>query len=173
MVLFIVTLLMAGLVPTITSQLEQQRINETRKQLNDIKDALIGYAVINGRLPCPTTTADPNNANYGVTDATCTTSPTSEGYLPWKTLGIAAVDAWGIKRKATSDPWIGQWRYRVDRNFSAAFNLSTGFSADALLIKDNDGNNITTTTERPVAIVYKEKAAAGPGRQHSNQTVAS
>lgn len=156
-VLVIVGVLLGGLLPTISSQIDQQRRNETLKQIDEIRNALLGYAIINGTLPCPTTTADPSNASYGVADSasavTCT-APISEGYLPWKTLGVAETDAWGSKRNNTGDPWIGQWRYRVDRNFTTTFNLSTGFSADALLIKDSNGNSITTTTERPVAIIF-------------------
>ena len=156
-VLVIVALLLAGLLPTLSSQIEQQRRNETRKHLEDIQQALMGYAIINGVLPCPTTQADPANANYGVADSTCSTNPAAEGYLPWKTLGVTETDAWGEKRNNAGDPWVGQWRYRVDRNFSntgAPFTLATGFSADALVVRDNNGNNVTGTTERPVAIVY-------------------
>lgn len=160
-VLTIVGILLAGLLPTLSSQIEQQRRSETRKQLEEIKDALVGYAVINGNLPCPTTTADPANANYGVADTTCPPAgATSDGYLPWKTLGVSETDAWGSRRSGTSDPWTGYWRYRVDRNFAAALTLNTGFgtcpsaTTDCLTIKDNGGNNLTTTTERPIAIVY-------------------
>ena len=52
-VLFIVALLLGGLLPTVSSQIEQQHTNETRKQLDEIQQALLGFAVINGRLPCP------------------------------------------------------------------------------------------------------------------------
>lgn len=156
-VLAIVALLLAGLLPTLSSQIEQQRRNETRKQLEDIQQALIGYAIINGALPCPSTQADPANANYGLADATCSANPAAEGYLPWKTLGVAETDAWGEKRNSASSAWIGYWRYRTDRNFSNSgtpFTLTTGFSTDALVIRDNSGNSMTSTTERPVAIVY-------------------
>ena len=160
-VLVIVGVLLAGLLPSISSQIEQQRRNETRKQMDEIKEALIGYAIINGTLPCPTTTTDPANANYGIADATCPPAgATSDGYLPWKTLGVSETDAWGSKRSSTSSPWTGYWRYRVDRNFSTLFTLNTGFgtcpsaTTDCLVIQDNSGNAITSTTERPVAIVF-------------------
>lgn len=153
-VLAIVALLLGGLLPTISGQIEQQRRQETRKQLDEIQQALVGYAIINGSLPCPTTTTDPSSANYGVADASCSADAAAEGYLPWKTLGVAETDAWGSKRNSSGDAWLGYWRYRVDRNFATTFSLGTTFSADALLIKDNSGNNLTTTTERPIAIVY-------------------
>ncbi len=167
-VLMIVGLLLAGLLPTISSQIEQQRRNETRKQLGEIRDALYGYAIINGYLPCPmlVTTNNPTSVNYGIADPAGCGAPTAEGILPWKTLGVSETDAWGSRRSATGDTWIGYWRYRVDRNFansSTLITLTTGFSADKLSVTDNSGNLITpsptgctgaTPTECPIAIVF-------------------
>jgi prepilin-type N-terminal cleavage/methylation domain-containing protein len=153
-VLAIVGLLMVGMLPGLTGQIEQQRRTETRKQLADIQQALQGFAIINGRLPCPSTIADPANAAYGEEAASCSSNPAAEGYLPWKTLGVLETDAWGSKRNNTSDAWSGYWRYRVDRNFAGTISLSTTFSSDALSIKDNGGNSLTSTSERPIAIIY-------------------
>jgi prepilin-type N-terminal cleavage/methylation domain-containing protein len=156
-VLTIVGILLAGLLPTISSQIEQARRSETRKQMAEIQQALMGFAIINGRFPCPTTNTDPANANYGLETSPCSTAPTAEGILPWKTLGVTETDAWGSRRGIASDPWpgLGYWRYRVDRNFSSAtsFTLNTTF-ADTLSIVDNSGNTLTSSTERPVAIVF-------------------
>ena len=52
-VLLIMALLLGGLLPTLSSRVEQQRLGEVRKQLDEIEQAAIGYALINGRLPCP------------------------------------------------------------------------------------------------------------------------
>ena len=162
-VLAIVGLLLAGLIPTLSAQIEQQRRSDTRKHLDEIQQALMGYAIINGFLPCPTTTTDPANANYGSADASCSANPTTEGYLPWKTLGVSEIDAWGNPRSNASAPWTGYWRYRIDRNFATALTLSTGFSADKLSIVNNSGNLITSgtsgctatpTSECPIAIIY-------------------
>lgn len=162
-VLAIVALLLGSLLPTISSQIEQQRRNETRKQLAEIQQALLGFAIINGRLPCATTISDPANVGYGLEAPTCTVNPLAEGYLPWKTLGVSETDAWGSKRYNTGDPWVGYWRYRVDRSFASTFSMSTGFSADKLSIVDNNNSLITPApggctganpTECPIAIVY-------------------
>ncbi|MGE5757707.1 MAG: type II secretion system protein [Sideroxydans sp.] len=156
-VLAIVSLLLAGLLPTISGQIEQQRRNETRKQLAEIQQALLGFAIMNGRLPCPTTMANPADATYGQEPAGgCAGVPAPpDGYLPWKTLGVSEIDAWGSKRTGAGDPWTGYWRYRVDRSYSNSlpFNLSTGFT-DNLSVIDSGGNTITSGTEHPVAIVF-------------------
>jgi type II secretory pathway pseudopilin PulG len=96
-VLVIFGLLLSGLMMTLTAQQASQRAQETRRLLTQAKEALIGYATINGRLPCP---ADPTlasgSAGAGVerapTATGCTTS--QSGALPWATLGLPENDAW-------------------------------------------------------------------------------
>ncbi|MEO7479454.1 MAG: type II secretion system protein [Sulfuriferula sp.] len=173
-VLAIVALLLAGLLPTVSSQIEQSRRNESRKQINEIQQALLGFAIISGRLPCPTTTQNPADVLYGLEDLACNSDPTTEGYLPWKTLGVSETDAWGSKRSSAGDAWLGYWHYRVDRNFAAAFNLNTGFSSDKLSVNDNMGNLITASPsgcsgaapkECPIAIVF----STGPNLRGDGQ----
>ncbi len=117
MVLVIVALLLIGLMPTISSQIEQRRISETKSQLQETQQALIGFALINGRLPCPAQASlatgaanaglEARNGNTcgcvtsggGVASASgvaCdnTTSTSVTGVLPWATLGISETDAW-------------------------------------------------------------------------------
>ncbi|OIR11373.1 hypothetical protein GALL_68660 [mine drainage metagenome] len=95
-VLVIVAVLLAGLLPTISGQMEQQRRAETRKQLEEIRAALIGYAATQTppRLPCPAKpTLATGTTGAGVAD--CTIAPTRTGVLPWVTLGTSETDAWG------------------------------------------------------------------------------
>lgn len=155
-VLVIVGLMLGGLLIPLSAQIDQQRLNETRKSLAEIQEALIGFAIMHGRFPCPTTQIDPAVAGYGEEDAVCT-APAAEGYLPWKTLGLREIDSWGTVRTASGDAWNGYWRYRVHPNFSnsgAPFTLTTGFGATQLVVRNSAGNNLTTNTEPPLAIVY-------------------
>ncbi len=157
-VMFILVLLLGSVLIPLTTQVEQRKVSDTQKALEQIREALLGFAVIYGRLPCPDTDTDPTAAGYGEEEATCT-APTAEGYLPWKTLGVASMDAFGITRTATGSARIGDWRYRVHRNFSVVFTLnSSTTSTDNLAVRDSAGNLISSGTERPVAIVY----SAGP-----------
>ena len=150
-VLVIMALLIGGMLVPLSTQRDIQNIKETQKQISEIRDALLGFAAINGRLPCPTTTADPANTNYGLEDPACVGV---EGYLPWKSIGVSEVDAWGSKRSANGQPFTGYWRYRVDNAFASAFTLATN-PASALLVQDASGNALTQATPNsPVAIVY-------------------
>ncbi len=52
-VLVIITILLAFLAVPLATQVDQRRRAETAKQLDLAKDAIIGFAMANGRLPCP------------------------------------------------------------------------------------------------------------------------
>lgn len=95
-VLAIVGLLLGGLLVPLSAQVDSQRNGETVKALNDIREALVGFALANGRLPCP---ADPTvasgTAGAGVERATCNTGSNMHGAVPWTTLGVPETDAWG------------------------------------------------------------------------------
>ncbi len=105
-VLVIVTLLLGGLLVPFATQVEQRRIAETQKGMEEIKEALLGYAVANGRLPCPVSpTANPMN---GDAPPSCSASTAAYGFLPYATLGVNRADGWGRL-----------YRYAVSPNFSA------------------------------------------------------
>ncbi|MBI2994662.1 MAG: prepilin-type N-terminal cleavage/methylation domain-containing protein [Gammaproteobacteria bacterium] len=166
MVLFIISLLLGGLLVPLASQLEARQRNAALEQLDLIKEALIGFAIINGRLPCYTSETDPTNAYYGIEDTedpgkTCNpTGLTSDGILPWKTLGMASgLDPWGIERTAAADPWIGYWRYRVDTTFESTSPLfALTDQSGEMSICDSNDVLLISTSERPVAVIYSTGA---------------
>lgn len=57
-VLFIVTILLGSILIPLATQVEQRQISDTQKTLEEIREALIGFAVVNGYLPCPDTDND-------------------------------------------------------------------------------------------------------------------
>ncbi|MBI4809526.1 MAG: type II secretion system protein [Nitrosomonadales bacterium] len=91
-VMAIVGLLMAGLLPMISGQIEQQHRSETRKAMEEIRNALVGFATSQTppRLPCPAT---PSLAT-GTVGAGVENCAISTGVLPWVTLGTSETDAW-------------------------------------------------------------------------------
>ena len=124
-VLMIVALLLGGLLPTVTSQLEQQHNNATSKQLAEIKEALIGYALINGRLPRPATSAT-DGAERAAICTGATAISDCAGFIPWATLGISKLDSWG---KII--------RYSVTPNFAnAPFTLSATVATKTIQTRD-------------------------------------
>ena len=89
-VMVILAMLIGGLFSPLTAQIDQRNMNETRKSLFEIKQALIGFAVTSGRLPCPAVSA----AN-GDEKVTCVALADRHGYIPWAKLGVPKLDAWG------------------------------------------------------------------------------
>lgn len=114
-VIAIVALLLGALLTPLATQHQLRKNKEAERELREIKEALIGFAVTNGRLPCPDTDASPDGIENppppGVPPCTA-----EEGLLPWQTLGVAA-----------TDPWGRIYRYRVSPEFT--FPVQTGTPA--------------------------------------------
>lgn len=89
--LFIVTLLLGSILIPLASQVEQRQISETQKKHDEIREALIGFAVANGHLPCPAVSA--NNGQESARAAGVCAARV--GFLPWQALGVSNSDAWG------------------------------------------------------------------------------
>jgi prepilin-type N-terminal cleavage/methylation domain-containing protein len=110
-VLFVITLLIGSLLVPLSTQVEQRQISDTQKALDEAREALIGYAVVNGRLPRPAISF----VNGAERPANCVTEADCTGFIPWTVLGTARLDAWG---KII--------RYSVTPAFAnSAFTLST------------------------------------------------
>ena len=56
-VLLVVGLMIGGLVAPLSSQLEQRRVSNTERAMEDAREALFGFALRNGYLPCPAISA--------------------------------------------------------------------------------------------------------------------
>ncbi len=127
--MFVIALLLGGLLVPLATQVEQRRISDTQKYLEEIKEALIGFAVANSYLPCPDTTGD------GVADPT---TPgvcfSAEGFVPWATLNVAPGDAWG-----------NRFRYRVSPEFTNTPASGACSSTDGRIGLCDTGN-ITVST---------------------------
>jgi len=167
-VLLIVGLLVGGMVTPLSAQLDLRNYRDTKRQLDEIREALLGFAAINGRLPCPDTDTDPVAVNYGIEEASCSADATAEGFLPWKTLGVREFDAWGSPWQNPPMPRQGHWRYRIERQYADAATLrlrillagvsscnsTDPFPNDCLKIRNAAAVPMNTDTERPVAIVF-------------------
>jgi prepilin-type N-terminal cleavage/methylation domain-containing protein len=159
-VLVILSLLAGGLMVPLGARVEARDRQLSLDRLRDIQQALTGFAIIHGRLPCPSTEDDPGAPGYGIEDSPpCNTA--REGRLPWLSLGLPPTDAWGLTRRNRGDDWGGHWHYRVDRAFADTPISAATAPADDLQIRAHDGSRITVTDSQAVAIVY----STGPNRR--------
>jgi prepilin-type N-terminal cleavage/methylation domain-containing protein len=124
-VVVVMALILGSILVPLSTQVEQRQVVDTQRLLEDIKEALIGYALTQAtpHLPCPdkTTSAGLGTANDGVEDRDPGTGlcVSVEGNVPWATLGLGA-----------TDPWSNRYRYRVTQAFAqrapaATFGLAT------------------------------------------------
>ena len=129
--LAIIALMLGMLLVPLNAQIDQQRINDTQKLLATISEAIQGFAVASGRLPCPATaTTDNHTPGAGMENRAGTVCGITEGVLPWATLGMPELDSWGRR-----------FTYRVTPSF--ADDPSGGLQSSFLL---SDNGNITITS---------------------------
>jgi prepilin-type N-terminal cleavage/methylation domain-containing protein len=128
-VVVIVALLLGAILTPLATQFQARKNNETERALREIKEALIGFAISHGRLPCPDTDGDgienppPPKPLPPAPPSICTSTV---GSLPWITLGTMPTDAWGRI-----------YRYQVSNEFASY--VQTGQPSGPLQLDLDDG----------------------------------
>lgn len=125
-VMAIVAFLLGSLMYTLSAQVEQRNFEDTRRRLEQARELILSYAIVNGRLPCPArsaATATPatvagdevvTTATGCIGDAVAnyyggTISGITYGLLPARTIGYQQVDSSGL----AVDAWGNRIRYAV------------------------------------------------------------
>ena len=88
-VIAVIALVLGSIVVPLATQVEERRFSETRRLLEDAREALIGFAVAHGRLPCPASSGS-SGVESPEGGGTCTNR--YDGFLPASTLGLSPVD---------------------------------------------------------------------------------
>ncbi|HAT31414.1 MAG TPA: prepilin-type cleavage/methylation domain-containing protein [Janthinobacterium sp.] len=132
-VLVIVGLMIGGLITPLGMQMQQRRIGDTQKALDEAKEALIGFALRYRYLPCPAISATNGLEDRG---AQRCSNEKRQGFLPWATLGLPK-----------SDSWNHLFRYSVTPAFSdsgAPFTLTS--PRDISVATRDDAGRLTPAT---------------------------
>ncbi|MFA4915552.1 MAG: type II secretion system protein [Syntrophales bacterium] len=89
-VLVIIGLIMSAGVTIFRSSIQSTRLSTTKTNLDNIKTAVINFAMATGRLPCPNSTTPPNNTGQSnpATAGTCAGCANPPCYVPFQTLQI-------------------------------------------------------------------------------------
>lgn len=159
-VLVIFGLLLTMFLTPLNTQRNLQNRAETSALLNQAKQALFGYAIVNGHLPCPDSDAVPDGIENRNVAGDC---GNDNGVLPWDTLGISRVDAWDH-----------YFTYRVDATFSNSTNLFTINDAEGnsgININEMNGNALISVNSRPTLVVVSH-GANGFGAINTSQNAA-
>lgn len=92
----ILALLLFGAMIPFSTQVDIRNVAETQRTMDSIKDAIIGFAQANGRLPCPANgTVVSGAAGAGTEQFTSPSCTATFGTVPWATLGTPETDGWG------------------------------------------------------------------------------
>lgn len=136
-VLVIIALLVGGLLIPLSAQRNVESRRDTTRALETIREALLGYAMAHGRLPCPADSSIATGAaaagfeSYNSTACLCTSAnsgiaasggvacnpaTTVSGVLPWATLGLPETDGWS-----------NRYTYVVTTAYARAINSSPAY----------------------------------------------
>ncbi|MCE9570460.1 MAG: prepilin-type N-terminal cleavage/methylation domain-containing protein [Rhodocyclales bacterium] len=179
-VMFIVTLLLGGMLLPLAGQQDIRNHGDTQKIMADARDALLGFAMANDRLPCPASAAS-NGVESPVGGGVCTDP--HGGFLPAVTLGLSPIDAQGYLLDGWGGDVANRVRYAVSTSNTNAFTTNSGMRTTGMtaLAPDlqicstgagmvNPGNPATavcaantTLSADAVAVVFSLGKNAGTG----------
>lgn len=160
-VLVIIALLSSGLMLGLSAQRDIASNQDAQRQLDDAREALYGFAITNGRLPCPATPGLANtDANAGRENCAL-----EHGVLPWASLGLAETDPWGQRLTYYAR---NQFTAAVPAGALSSFTLDTAGNAN---IKDAPAAGYDIASALPAVIVSHGSRGAG-GYQSSGLQIA-
>lgn len=169
-VMAIAGLMISAVLSMTTTFMEQRDYLESKRRLDVASEALLGYAITNGRLPCPAIAGSqglesPSTASSGTA---CTGN--FNGYLPAATIGFQPTNSAGLG----IDAWGNPIRYAVASAVTAAVGSScTGTGTPPPFThKDTLKNNGITCVPNDLDVICSVSAQGSAGNP-SNTCYAS
>ena len=164
-VLVIIALLTSGLLMGVTAQRTSADNADAQRQLDNIREALLGFAMAKGRLPCPAKADLPNtDDNAGLELTPPCDGALQHGVLPWKTLGLPETDPWGNRFTY----FVSSYDSSATPSKSFAKALPTGtlasFTLDTLgnaNVKENWNASTNAASELPAVVVSHGSRSGG------------
>jgi len=133
-VLVILGFILGGILGPLSTQREVQKRNEAEQQLKEIREALLGFVQIKGRLPCPASLI--SDGREVVTTGNCSTPTATDNiFVPYVDLGIRGsiisgelVDPWQqpvVYRLTSVSTWAYAKQINLTNNTAANFQICT------------------------------------------------
>ncbi len=169
-VLVIVGVLLGGLIMPLTAQLDARNLADTTRSLNDAREALMGFAASNGRLPCPATAAS-NGIEAPEGGGMC--AAPFAGYLPAASLGLTPTDTQGY----AIDAWGNRLRYAVTPYNNNLYTTANALKTNWPLADGRALLNLSSTAasggiklaDNAIAVIFSvgRNQSASPGLDES------
>lgn len=162
-VLVIVGVLLGGLLTPLSTQYDTSKRIGIDTTLQDIHDALLGFAAANGRLPCPATAASNGLADPNVATTACTTD---HGFVPVRTLGLHGnVNA----NTLLLDPWLNPIRYSVSDAGGGAYtnDITLALVPDFRVCEDSACGTILADNVVAVLVSQAEDTSVSPNQSEN------
>jgi len=179
--LSVIALVLGSVMVPLQTQIENRKIDETRRMLELAQEMLLGFAAANGYFPCPADAASNGQEPLGTNHLTGSCTVT-HGFLPAALLGFKPTDGRGYGL----DAWESasqRIRYAVSSHtvggVSNAFTRTNGlrsvplatYGATPLLYICQSGNGVSasdcgtavTLAANAVAVVWSVGANGGSG----------
>jgi len=160
-VLIIIAVLLGSFIGTLATRIENTRVSEVKDELEEIKQALIGYAYVNSYLPCPDSDNDglENRAASGL----CTIG-VGVGDFPWVDLGIARGDTWNTRYRY----WVHSFYADDGTGGGNVFALGSpngaGIIQEPDYVTDPTGATLENMAVNVVAVVFSHGKNTFGGR---------
>jgi type II secretory pathway pseudopilin PulG len=152
-VIGVVSVLLGALISPLVAQNKARQLRNERNAQVEIRDSLIGFAVVNRRLPCPDNDGDGTEDRTGGAGTACTAGADGSpdfGFLPWNNLGVRGIDTWGRL-----------YLYRVDADFALESVPGTPAPDGAVLdLQDVSGINISNYNDSKATFALANGVAA-------------
>ncbi len=155
-VLVIVSLLLGSFIGTFAERIETTQRDNTKKELEEIKQVLMAYAFsqVSPRLPCP----DTSSPLDGIGDCA---AGVNYGFIPWKDLGVGYADAWNVR-----------YRYWANTDFVNGFQLTTD-NNKSTTVRTRIGDSETVLVNNAVAVIFSAGKNGWGGITVDEQVIAS
>ncbi len=157
-VMLVVALLIGTLISRSQVYWQRAAIKQAERELEHAKEALLGYVLSHGQLPCPDIDGFPaagSSYSDGLQDRQEISGACRQafGFVPWAVLGVSKTDPWGT-------PYF----YHISTVFSDGLSGQPVFTLDdmgVINVSDQDGRLIASNI---AAVIYSIGANANLDR---------
>ncbi len=155
--MLIITIVFGSTMTGIKSFIETTRVSNTKKDLQIIRESIIGFAIENGRMPCPASKICGSDSRYH-----------SDGREDWSPEASICDEVWGLVPSVTlgvnaKDPWDNLYMYRIGDGANG-YNKPIHIGTKGNIYINNDvGPESTTIATNIAAVIYSIGANQGRG----------